>query len=383
MLPWESLSARDERRSRSRTGTNPLEVLEERRLLSYSSLGYSLPDLQVRGQAGSVATWGGTYNVSVLLQNTGASTINEPQSLAPSSQVTYGPDGNIVPPSYVPSSANADGTTVGIYLSSSRRSLAGAIKIGTVTFDSVPQNSVTEQGVSITLPQHPVGFPTRGVLYVRLVANDGNSVVESNVGNNVSPAIPVRFIYRSAPMLRTSALSLPTTLNPGDTVAPTFQIANLGTAAAAAGSVQVALVASTTPDFNLGSSIVGLYTIPTSIAPASASTTSIAGAKHRRLFGSLVSATENVNPGANTIIYTGSAVTLPTSPGTYYLGVVIDPYNKLSQISAPTNRLEQIRLVGPNTSGLPAAGVSGTASTTDFPNPADGQPIGLVNTATL
>ena len=51
--------------------------------------------------------------------------------------------------------------------------------------------------------------------------------------------------------------------------------------------------------------------------------------------------------------FTGAAVTLPTSPGTYFLGIVVDPNNKLNQLSLPANRLEQIRVVGPATPGLP------------------------------
>ena len=55
-------------------------------------------------------------------------------------------------------------------------------------------------------------------------------------------------------------------MQPGDTIAPTFQITNVGTASTASqGPVQVALVASVTPDFNLGSSIVAIYTLPSAI----------------------------------------------------------------------------------------------------------------------
>ena len=133
MLPWETLRTRDDRRARRRTELAALEQLEGRQLLSYSSLGYSLPDLQVKGLAGPVATWGGSYSVTVLLQNTGASTIIEPLSLTPASEVTLGPDGLNVPPSYVPSSADAAASQVGIYLAPRPHSLAGAIEIGTAT----------------------------------------------------------------------------------------------------------------------------------------------------------------------------------------------------------------------------------------------------------
>ncbi|MGZ3335828.1 MAG: hypothetical protein ACXWOV_11870, partial [Isosphaeraceae bacterium] len=78
MLPWETLRARDDRRARRRTDLAQLEQLEGRQLLAYSSLGYSLANLHVKAQAGPVATWGGTLDVKAFIQNTGASTINEP-----------------------------------------------------------------------------------------------------------------------------------------------------------------------------------------------------------------------------------------------------------------------------------------------------------------
>ena len=72
-----------------------------------------------------------------------------------------------------------------------------------------------------------------------------------------------------------------------------------------------------------------------------------------------------------------TAATLPTSPSKYYLGLVIDPNNILTQLSLPANRLELIRTVGPATSGLPPAGVVSTPlSPPAFPNPPDGVPIG-------
>ena len=75
------------------------------------------------------------------------------------------------------------------------------------------------------------------------------------------------------PSLRVTALDVPSSMQPGDTVVPTIQITNSGTAPTPAGP-QVALVASVTPDFNLGSSIVALYTLPSAI-PAGSSRHSI------------------------------------------------------------------------------------------------------------
>ena len=108
--------ARDDRRARRRTELAPLEQLEGRQLLAYSSLGYSLPNLQCSGQAGPVASWGGTLTVTAFLQNTGASTINEPLSLIPPGQVLTGPDGLPVPPYAIPSSADVPANEIAILL---------------------------------------------------------------------------------------------------------------------------------------------------------------------------------------------------------------------------------------------------------------------------
>jgi hypothetical protein len=164
-------------------------------------------------------------------------------------------------------------------------------------------------------------------------------------------------------------------MQPGDTIAPTIQITNTGTAAAPQG-VEVAVVASVTPDFNLGSSIVALYTLPTSIPAGSSATVRLS--RHHGRVNQLLSS-DNVNPGANVITFPGKAATLPTSPSTYFLGVVIDPNNKLKQLSVPANRLEQIKVVGPATSGLPPAGVVSNALTNVFPNPPDGIAIGVTS----
>ncbi len=98
MLPWETLRAREDRRTRRRKQLAAPEVLEGRELLSYTSLGYSLPDLTISGIGGPAAAWGGSYQLTVLVKNTGASTIIEPLSLVPPGQVTVGPVGFLVPP---------------------------------------------------------------------------------------------------------------------------------------------------------------------------------------------------------------------------------------------------------------------------------------------
>jgi hypothetical protein len=383
VLPWETLRARDDRRARRRTELAALEQLEGRQLLSYSSLGYSLADLKISGLAGPVATWGSTYRVSVTLQNTGASTITEPLSLVPTTEVFVGPDGSLVPPYAVPSSADAVGSQVGIYLAPRPHSLAGAIKIGTTTAPALSQNNIEQFGVSLTLPDRPAGFRSTGVYYIRLVANETHSVLESNFSNNVSAPIPVRFLSQALPQLQATALDVPDVMQPGDTIAPTFQITNLGTAGTdSQGPVQVAIVASITPDFNLGSSIVALYTLPAGIPGQSSAPVKGSARHHARLYGSKLSS-NNVTPSLNVETFTGAAVTLPASPDMYFLGVVVDPFNTLNQLSRPANRLEQIRPVGPAIPGLPPAGVVSSPLTEAFPNPPDGITIGHVTPASL
>jgi hypothetical protein len=216
VLPWETLRARDDRRARRRTDLAALEQLEGRQLLSYSSLGYSLPDLKISGLAGPVASWGSTYQVTVVLQNTGASTIIEPLSLVPASEVTV-VNGSLVPPYYVPSSADAAASQVGIYLAPRPHSLAGAKEIGTATAQALSQNDIERFNVSLTLPQQPTGFRAAGVYYIRLVANQTQSVLESNFSNNVSAPIPVRFISQALPANR---LALIRTVGPATSGLP-------------------------------------------------------------------------------------------------------------------------------------------------------------------
>ncbi len=374
MLPWETLRARDNRRARRRTDLAALEQLEGRQLLSYSSLGYSLPNLRISGLAGSVASWGAAYQVTVLLQNTGASTMIEPLSLVPASEVAVGPGGSLVPSYYIPSTAGAT-AQIGIYLMPRPHSYAGAVEIGTAT-ETIAQNDLERFNVALTLPQQPAGFSAQGVYYIRL---------ETNSFNTVSAPIPVRFVPLSLPQLQATALDLPDSLQAGDTVAPTFQITNLGTAnTATQGPVEVSLVASATPVFNpLAVNIyLGNYTLPEGIPAQSEAPVKNSARHHSRLYGS-ATGINNVTPGNNVETYTGAAVVLPPATFTYYVGLVIDPNNTLKQLSLPANRLELVRTVVPSTAGLPPAGTISTPANPipQFPNPPDGIPIGLVNPA--
>lgn len=375
MFSRDSDRARRTRQARRRIGAVAPERLEGRELMAYSSLGFSLPDLAVTGQAAPVTQWGGTLTVEVTLQNLGASTITEPTSLPPPLQVGVGPDGTVSPPYYTPSQADAPGATIAVFLVPRGRGPTAGVRIGTIDPPGLAQNSLEQFRATLTLPERPAGFAAQGPYTIRLVANDDRSVLESNYRNNVSPAIPVTLTAAPAtPTLRVVSFDLPDRgLVPGDVIAPRIQVANIGNAGLTS-DVEVAVVASTSRDFNLGSSIVALYTIPGGIDGVNSTplpNASRHGRRPRDLRHNIIT------PEANVATINGGLATLPLAPPTYYLGVVIDPFNKLNLPNQPANRLEQVKLVS-TVEGEPATGIVGSALTEPFEIPPDGVPIGVI-----
>ncbi len=357
-------AARLLKRSRRRTDLANLEQLESRALLAFSSLGFSLPDLTITGQAGPRAAWGGVLDVSVILQNIGASTITEPLSQAPASQppTPGSPYGST-------STSDAPDTTVAVLVSRSSRSLKGAISVGTIEAPPVSQNSVEELAASFALPSRPKGFAgAGGKFYVWFVANSSNSTLEVTRANNISKPAAVHVTGQALPQLRAIALGLPSRLSPGDTVIPQIQVENLGTANPnLQGPVTVDLVASVTRSFTLGSSIVASYTVES--IPAVSETPT--GGNYQT-FATLI-----VNQPNNVVTISGTAVTLPASPRKYFLGVVVDPEGTIDQLSVPKNNFTLIRVVGPGSRHLPPAGVVSAPNTGQFPNSPSGELIGV------
>jgi hypothetical protein len=203
------------------------------------------------------------------------------------------------------------------------------------------------------------------------MANSSGTSFEQNPENNLSLPIPVRVIGRALPELRAITFSTPPVMQPGDTIAPTVQIENFGTADTTS-PVEVALVESLTPNFTVGSQIIESMTISSSIAALSNTPTS----GNPATFGE-----QNLEPPSNVVQFTFAPVTLSTTPSKYYLGVVVDPFGTINQLSLPSNALEQIKLVGPPIPHLPPASSAGqviTPLTGVFPTAADGQPIGNV-----
>ena len=362
---------KDSRRTR-RSGGNGrrpglaarFESLETRELLAFSEIGVPLPDLVVTGFPAPVATWGSSLAINATISNTTASSIIQPLSLAPGSTST----------------ADAPASQLGVYITNSPRNIKGAIEVGRLDVPAIPQNSATSivNGL-VTLPNRPSGFPgDGGKIYVFLKANDANQFPETVDGASISSPVATK-IEAPFPELSVVGFDVPPVMSPGDTIQPNIRIANLGTAdTATQGPVQVALVASTTPTFTTGSSIVATYTVANIPAQSTAATNGVA-------IGDA-----NLTPGNNIVTIPAAndpkfIVTLPTAPGQYYLGVVIDPNHQLKQIqtipqgNSGVTPLSLARVVGASNTGLPAAGVNyagGAANVPVFPYSQSGYAVG-------
>jgi len=345
-------------RAARRPGPAAPESLESRDLLAYTPLGFSLPDLSVSGFSAPVAAWGNPLAVTVDVRNTGASTLVEPLSLTPGST----------------SSADAPASTVAVFALKRQHSFRGAVQVGTVNVPAIPQNDNVQVTQTITLPIRPSGFPgDGGKVYLLFIVNAGAEVFESDPTNNVSRPVPVT-IEAPLPELSVVGFDVPPVIQPGDTIQPNIRVANFGPAATAAqGTFVVDVVASTTPNFNSGSTVVASYTVanvpPKSLSPSKTPQ-----------YGDV-----NLVPPANIVTIAGSPVTLPTTPGRYYIGVVIDPTLQIKQIQnvptfvRPRNPFSLPHVVGPPIKGLPPAGVvtpGGVGNIPVFPFPFGLLPVG-------
>jgi hypothetical protein len=210
VLPRKSRRVRPMRRVRRRADLTAPVDLEKRALLAFSPLGFSLPNLAISGQAGPRAAWGGVLDVSVFLQNIGASTTTEPYSQAPPTQApTPGsPYGST-------STADAPDSVVDVLVSRSPKSLRGAISIGTFEAPPQSQNSVQQIPAAFTLPSRPPGFAGNGgKVYVWFVADSAGQVLQATGANNISKPVPVTITGRALPELRAIALGIPNSLHP-------------------------------------------------------------------------------------------------------------------------------------------------------------------------
>ena len=364
MLPWETRRTR--RNGRGGAGRLPdrlcLERLEERELLAYTPLGYSLPDLTISGYTSSVASWGGPLTVTLDVQNLGASTLIEPTMLLPGAT----------------SHADSSPTTVAVIASRGPHPGAkGAVQVASIAVPSIKQNDFVQFTQTLTLPNRPAGLPGNGgKVYVTFKINSTGASPESDTTNNKSSGHLLK-IRAPLPDLVVTALDVPPVMQPGDTIQPNVRIANLGPADTnLQGPVLVELVASTTPKFNSGSSVISTFSVPN--IPGTSAVSS----------GSQLSGDANLDPQTNIDTIRFNPVTLPVSPKVYYIGVVVDPSKSIRQIHVigrvqTGNALKLPQRVGPKTSGLPPAGVlyaGGGTNNLPFPYPPNITPSGTTTT---
>jgi hypothetical protein len=331
--------------------------------LSFSNLGYSLPDLSISGYAGPRAAWGGTLNVTVYLQNIGASTTTEPMSqAAPLDTLAPGSPYSSV------SQADAPDSTVRVFLTPTPRNFTDVVNLGTFAAPPLSQNSVEQLTESFTLPARPAGFPgAGGRFYVWFLANSANQLLEVTHANNLSKPVGVKVASQPLPELRVIGLSVPARMQPGDTIDPVAVIENTGTADS--GPVTVALVESVNKNFTLGSTIVAEETVNDIPAVSETPTTG-----HYKTFAQRL-----VTPPINVVSVDFGVQDLSTSPNKFYLGVVVDPDNLITQLSLPKNPFQAIHVVGPPIRNLPPATLT-TAPvplTEPFPNAAGSQFVGV------
>ena len=310
--------------------------------MTYSPFGYSLPELSVTGYAAQAASWGGSLSVDVTVQNQGASSLVEPLNLSPA---TTNPDTGAV--TTTTSTADSAATTVEVFAAPKPNASSGLVQVGTISIPAVSQNSFFTTDSSLVLPSRPKGFPGNGgKIYLTLVVDNSQQILQTSQGQNIYRVPnPVR-ISNPLPNLQVVNFDVPSPLQPGDVISPTIRIANFGTGnPSTQGPVTVELVASLDKNFGPGDSVIATYTIA-SLPGASAvpTQTSFTG-------------DTNLIPPANINTTTISPVKLPTSPGFYYLGIVIDPKNQIEMTTPPSPSLRSVVPVGPRDPNLPPSGL--------------------------
>jgi hypothetical protein len=313
--------------------------------MAYSPFGYSLPQLSVTGYAAPETSWGGLLTVDVNVQNQGASSLIEPTNLAQGSTST----------------ADSPATTVQVYAAAKPNATSGVVLIDTISIPSVPQNSNYQTISTIALPSRPAGFPgVGGKIYLTYVVDNGQAITQETTAGSVFSSPQAITIENPLPDLQVVGVDIPAHLQPGDVISPTIRIENLGTAdPAAQGPVLVYLVASQTKNFGPGSAVLGSYVI-----------TSLPGVSAVPTLGSIAN-DANVLPTPNENTTTLPPLKLPTSPGTYFIGVVIDPFHTINQTYAPNAKLRNPEPVGPPDPYLPPASLLTTTNgaVPTFPTP--------------
>lgn len=355
MFRFRAKSPRPDRSVRNHAAVPALvERLESRQLLTYSPLGRSLPDLTVDGQTPPLAAYGGPITVTVDVDNLGANSMVDP----------------INQEQGAPTTADAGPSVVGVYLSTNPHGLypgARTIRLGGIDVPTVRQKSVVQLTQTFAMPAtRPAGWPANGGrLFVYFRADDLNQVTEIDDTNNISRGQQPLLLTAALPSLVATAIEVPDRMQPGDVIAPSFKIANLGaTGIPPQGPLLVQLIASTDPNFGPTDTVLASFTID-DIPPLSA-----VPSRTTPVLGDV-----NLNDPANVVTITSAPVQLPAGPARYYLGLAVDPFNQIREIrevpGGPSSRLQQLRHVGPPVPGLSPAPVLTTPANpiNQFPIP--------------
>jgi len=342
------------RRRAGRKRASPLsaERLEDRQLLAFTPLGFSIPDLAILNSFnGPVAALGGEVTVTVDVSNLGQSSLPEPLAQFPGARST----------------ADAPPSEIEVFLTNRPHGLfSPRVSLGTIELPSIPQNRLLQIQETFTLPtQLPPGFPTTGDnAFITLVLDPDREIRDLDRTNNFTRnASPVLLVPR-LPELAATGLALPPTLNPGDTVIPEVKIANFGAAPTnEQAPLLVQVVASLDTDFGPGDVVLSSFQIP-NVNPLSEAPTELP------VFGD-VRLTEPPNVVTRTAT---DPVALPDFDQPFFVGVAVDPFDQILEIDEidrpPSSRLEQIRSVASSGLDLPPAGVAPVEPTNlPFPFP--------------
>jgi hypothetical protein len=361
--PMDSRKQRRSGRARGGLVIAPLEALERREVLSYSALGYSLPDLTVTAFSAPVTAWGGTLSVSALVTNLGASTIAEPFHLAEGAQGT----------------SDAAPTFVNVYASTQPKGKGAEILLGSIAVPAIQQNDTVNVTGTFTLPAEPRAFVPHSHIFLTYVVNPANPILENVYNNDAFFSKQAVQVLPALPNIQVVGFETPTPLVPGDTFTPAIRLANLGTAdVSAQGPLTVELVASENMTFGPGDITLATYTVDSVPPLAQAPSTN-------PNVGDL-----NLIPGTNIVTLDSKTITLPSMPNNYFLGVKVDPFSAIKEVGKhPTITFDAIVKVGPPIPGVvpinfPSTGNPGTPGTSQilFPFPLTGTAPAATTTPT-
>jgi hypothetical protein len=363
--PMDSRKQRRSGRARGGSAIAPLEALERREVLSFSALGYSLPDLVVTAYSAPVTAWGGSLSISANVTNLGTSTIPEPFHQAAGAQST----------------ADSPATFVNVYASTEPKGRGAKVLLGSLSVPEVQQNDTVNVTGTLTLPAEPAAFGPHSHIFLTYVVNPANPILENVYNNDAFFSKQVVDIEPALPNIQVVGFETPTPLVPGDTFTPAIQLANLGTAdVSAQGPITVELVASQNQTFGPGDITLGTYTVD-SIPPLSTAPST------NPSVGDL-----NLIPGNNIVTLDSMTITLPSMPNNYFLGVKVDPFSAIKESGKhPTTAFDASVKVGPPIPGVlpinfPSTGNPGTPGTSQvlfpFPFPGTATPSTTTTTTT-